>query len=93
MRVARWPSTLKGKVVGFLDGWGTRNEDGSFSIYPLMAALKDVLIERVGIADTVSKRRTGEHHALGFGYEFICRDNRIQESIRGDAAQQGSGHL
>lgn len=28
-------------------------EDGSVGMYPLMAALKDVLIERVGIADTV----------------------------------------
>lgn len=53
VRLARRPPTLKGKVVGFLDGWGTRNEDGSFGMYPLMAALKIVLTERLGIADTV----------------------------------------
>jgi hypothetical protein len=53
VRLARRPATLKGKVVGFLDGWGTRNEDGSFGMYPLMAALKDVLTERLGVADTL----------------------------------------
>ena len=53
VRLARRPPTLKGKVVGFLDGWGRRNEDGSFGMYPLMASLKDVLTERLGIADTL----------------------------------------
>lgn len=53
VRLAPRPATLRGKVVGFLDGWGTRNEDGSFGMYPLMAALKDVLRERCGTAEAL----------------------------------------
>ncbi|MBI1734484.1 MAG: hypothetical protein HYR51_04855 [Candidatus Rokubacteria bacterium] len=53
VRLAARPRTLKGAVVGFLDGWGERREDGSFGMYPLMAALKDLLTERHAVRDTV----------------------------------------
>jgi hypothetical protein len=48
----RVPS-LRGKTVGFLDGWGRREEDGSYAMYPLMEALKVLLEERYGIGATV----------------------------------------
>ncbi len=40
------PVSLNDKVIGFLDGWGCRQEDGTFGMYPLMAELKDLLEER-----------------------------------------------
>jgi len=46
LRLAPRPSTLTGKVIGFLDGWGRREEDGSFRMYPLMGELKDLLERR-----------------------------------------------
>jgi len=53
VRLAPRPRSLRGAVVGFLDGWGERREDGSFAMYPLMAALRDLLAERQGIVDTL----------------------------------------
>lgn len=46
IRLAPRPSTLNDKVVGFLDGWGCRREDGSFGMYPLMDEIKNLLEER-----------------------------------------------
>ena len=43
------PASLKGKVVGFLDGWGCRLDDGSFGMYPLMDELRRLLEERCGL--------------------------------------------
>ena len=40
------PASLNDKVVGFLDGWGCRRDDGTFGMYPLMAELQDLLEER-----------------------------------------------
>ena len=40
------PASLNDKVIGFLDGWGCRREDGTFGMYPLMAELKDLLEQR-----------------------------------------------
>ena len=39
------PASLNDKVVGFLDGWGYRRDDGTFGMYPLMAELQDLLEE------------------------------------------------
>lgn len=46
VRLAPRPATLTGKVIGFLDGWGRRAEDGSFRMYPLMEELKELLEQR-----------------------------------------------
>jgi len=85
VNLAPRPKSLKGAVVGFLDGWGERREDGSFGMYPLMAALKDLLVERHGIADTlwikkpsISKPATKEQIA-----ELASRANVV---INGEAA-------
>ena len=40
------PSSLNGKVIGFLDGWGCRLEDGTFGMYPLMTELLHLLGQR-----------------------------------------------
>lgn len=53
IRLAPRPASLKGKRVGFLDGWGRREEDGSYAMYPLMAELRALLRERHGIGETV----------------------------------------
>lgn len=53
VRLAPRPRSLRGAVVGFLDGWGERRENGLFAMYPLMAALRDLLVERHGVGDTV----------------------------------------
>ncbi|MFQ5897346.1 MAG: hypothetical protein ACE5JN_03780 [Candidatus Methylomirabilia bacterium] len=50
IRLAPRPATLAGKVIGFLDGWGRREEDGSFRMYPLMEELKELLEQRHGAA-------------------------------------------
>jgi hypothetical protein len=47
------PRSLEGKVVGFLDGWGRRNPDGTFGMYPLMEALWRRLRESYGVRDYV----------------------------------------
>jgi len=53
VRLAPRPSTLAGRVVGFLDGWGRREEDGSFRMYPLMEELKVLLEQRHRVAGTL----------------------------------------
>ena len=45
-QMAPRPSSLNEKVVGFLDGWGCRREDGSFGMYPLMEEMRQLLEER-----------------------------------------------
>lgn len=50
LRLAARPATLKDKVVGFLDGWGFRAEDGTISMYPLMRELRTLLAERYQIS-------------------------------------------
>jgi hypothetical protein len=53
VRLASRPGSLRGKTVGFLDGWGFREADGSISMYPLMRELKAILTERHGVAGFV----------------------------------------
>ena len=53
LRLARRPGSLKGKTVGFLDGWGFREDDGTVSMYPLMRELKLLLAERFEVAKFV----------------------------------------
>jgi hypothetical protein len=57
VRLAPRPASLRGVTVGFLDGWGRREEDGSFGMYPLMEALKQLLVERCGVGATVWIRK------------------------------------
>lgn len=57
VRLAPRPSTLTGKVIGFLDGWGRRHEDGTFTMYPLMEELKNLLEERDRVAGTLWLRK------------------------------------
>ncbi len=53
VRLASRPASLNGKTVGFLDGWGRREPDGSVAMYPLMEELSTLLRERHGIGQTV----------------------------------------
>jgi len=53
VRLAQRPTSLKGKTVGFLDGWGRREEDGSYAMYPLMEELKSLLKARHGIGEVI----------------------------------------
>lgn len=48
--LAARPERLSGAVVGFIDGWGIRRDDGTFGMYPLMAEFRRLLEERCGIA-------------------------------------------
>jgi hypothetical protein len=48
--LATRPNDLNGKKIGYLDGWGRKNEDGSFGMYPLMHAIKSALEERFDVA-------------------------------------------
>lgn len=49
-RLAVRPGTLRGKTLGFLDGWGFREDDGAVSMYPLMRELKSILSAQFGVA-------------------------------------------
>ncbi len=53
VRLAPRPPSLRGKRVGFLDGWGRREEDGSYAMYPLMEELKSLLKERHGVGEVI----------------------------------------
>lgn len=57
VRLAQRPPSLRGKTVGFLDGWGRREEDGSFAMYPLMEEIRTLLRERHGIGETIWIRK------------------------------------
>jgi hypothetical protein len=57
VRLAQRPASLKGKTVGFLDGWGRREEDGSFAMYPLMEELRTLLLEGHDVAGTIWIRK------------------------------------
>lgn len=52
-RLATRPASLAGAMVGFLDGWGSREADGRITMYPLMRELRQLLSARAGIADFV----------------------------------------
>ena len=56
-RLARRPASLTGVTVGFLDGWGFREADGTISMYPLMRELGPLLAARAGIAGTVWQKK------------------------------------
>ncbi len=57
VRLAARPASLRGRTVGFLDGWGRRQSDGSFAMYPLMEELKRLLAERHGTGETIWIRK------------------------------------
>ena len=85
VRLASRPASLRGKRVGFLDGWGRREEDGSYAMYPLMEELKTLLQERHGIGEviwikkpSISKPAPKEQIA-----ELV---NRAEVIINGEAA-------
>ncbi len=53
VRLAPRPESLRGKTVGFLDGWGQLHADGSIRMYPLMRELQALLEERYAIGRTI----------------------------------------
>lgn len=55
------PPTLRGGTLGFLDGWGDRNPDGTYTMYPLMAAVAEVARRDWGVAEILwlKKDRAG----------------------------------
>lgn len=57
VRLAARPVSLVGATIGFLDGWGFREADGTVSMYPLMREMKRLLAERFGIADVVWQKK------------------------------------
>jgi hypothetical protein len=56
-RLALRPASLVGVTVGFLDGWGFRETDGTISMYPLMRELEPLLTARAGIVGTVWQKK------------------------------------
>jgi hypothetical protein len=55
--LAERPMDLSGKVIGFFDGWGRKNDDGTFGMYPLMAAIKSALENRYEISGIQWERK------------------------------------
>ncbi|MPZ24867.1 MAG: hypothetical protein GEV12_00055 [Micromonosporaceae bacterium] len=55
--LARRPATLRGGRLGLLDGWGDRRPDGSFTMYPLMAAVDRVAAARWAVAEVVWRKK------------------------------------
>jgi hypothetical protein len=50
LALAPRPTTLDGKVIGFLDGWADRQPDGSYEMYPLMSSILRRLNELYDLA-------------------------------------------
>ena len=85
VKLAPRPPSLRGQRLGFLDGWGRREDDGSYAMYPLMEALKSLLVERHHVAEVtwlkkpnISKPAPKEQIA-----ELVSRTDVI---INGEAA-------
>lgn len=57
IRLAARPRSLAGATIGFLDGWGFRDADGTISMYPLMRELRVLLAERCGISEVVWQKK------------------------------------
>ncbi len=57
IKMAPRPASLNDKVVGFLDGWGCRREDGSFGMYPLMDEVRLLLEQRYELGGHVWFRK------------------------------------
>lgn len=53
VRLAPRPESLRGRTIGYLDGWGERGADGSIGMYPLMRELSALLAERCKTAGLV----------------------------------------
>jgi len=53
LRLAPRPASLEGKVVGFIDGWGRRNLDGTLGMYPLMEVFWEELRSKYNLKDYV----------------------------------------
>ena len=57
LRLAARPLSLAGATIGFLDGWGFRDADGTIGMYPLMRELRVLLAKRFGISDIVWQKK------------------------------------
>ena len=57
IRLAARPMSLAGATIGFLDGHGCREADGTLGMYPLMRELRLLLAERFGVADVVWQKK------------------------------------
>ncbi len=85
LRLAPRPGSLKGKTVGFLDGWGFREDDGTVSMYPLMRELKLLLAERFEVAKFVwlKKENIAKKASLAQLMELVSGTDVV---INGEAA-------
>lgn len=83
-QLALRPSSLAGKSVGFLDGWGHRLDNGEFTMYPLMDALKQEL-ESLGVRDVVwfKKPSISKPAPASMMQELIARSDVV---INGECA-------
>jgi hypothetical protein len=63
-KLAKRPDTLDNKVIGFLDGWGQRQEDGSYAMYPLMQEILAEMKRKYQIAGHVWKKKTNVSHPV-----------------------------
>lgn len=50
---AQRPITLAGRRVGFLDGWGEPQPDGSVGMYPTMKTIDETLRGQYGTRDSI----------------------------------------
>jgi hypothetical protein len=50
---AQRPITLAGRRVGFLDGWGEPQQDGSVEMYATMKAIDETLRQQYGTRDSL----------------------------------------
>ncbi len=57
VELAPRPDSLRGLVVGFLDGWGLQRSDGGFDMYPLMSRIRGVLNGQYKIGGTVWQKK------------------------------------
>ena len=85
MRLAARPASLAGVTVGFLDGWGSREADGTISMYPLMRELRLLLADRCDIGGMVwrKKKNVAQRETKAQLREFAARCAVV---INGEAA-------
>ena len=85
IRLAPRPDLLRGKTVGFLDGWGFREDDGTISMYPLMREIKLLLAERYEVAKFVwlKKENVARKASAAQMMELVSRSDVV---INGEAA-------
>ena len=73
--LAERPTDLTGKVIGFCDGWGRRSEDGTYGMYPMMAAIRNALEKRFDIGSIFWERKPNVCQPLprGMVMDFASR--------------------